>query len=358
MEKNSHVTLKSIAEELHLSLGTVHNAIYDKKGVSPQNRARVLALIKEKNYSINVAASSLKRKNMSIGAILPKPVGNNLYFFKDIWRGMEQAALDFKSYNVKIIKKEYVGDYTDQIKAMESFYDQYKGQVSGIITHPWHETKLDPILNKCADAGIRCGLIMIDAPKSKRLFCVSPDPAEVGGMAGELMSYSIPSDGRVIVMGGKRASSIHQTIVLSFIKELKRCKPDVETIEIYDYNAYYENGRMRNILQEYLTKFDNIRGIYSNSARGTVLLCEELESMGKSSAIHAIGTDIHRESVAYLKKGVLNSIIYQNPYQQAYTSFKTLLECIMKNGMPDKPNIYVDSRIVLKSNVKNYFAEE
>ena len=184
MEKDARITLKSIAEELHLSVGTIHNAIYNKKGVSPQNRERILALIKAKNYSVNIAASSLKRKNIKIGVVLPKPVGNNMYFFQDIWKGIEQAALDFKSYNVKLIKLEFVGDYNDQIKAMENFYNRYKGQASGVITHPWHESKLDSIINRCTEADIRVALIMIDAPKSKRLFCVSSDPVEVGGMAG------------------------------------------------------------------------------------------------------------------------------------------------------------------------------
>jgi LacI family transcriptional regulator len=354
MDDNIHVTLKSIADELHLSLGTVHNAIYDKKGVSKETRQRVLSLIKEKNYSVNIVASSLKRKNIKIGVLLPKPVGNERYFFQDIWNGIEQSAIDFKNYNVQIIKMEYTGDYNDQIKAMEQFYDLYADQISGLITHLWHETKLNSIIDKYVNASIRVALIMVDAPRSNRLFCISSDPVEVGRMAGELMGNYIPSGGRVIIMGGKRESSTHQTMVLAFIKELKRYKPDVETIEIYDYNIYYENGKMQRILEEYLTKFDNITGIYSNNARGTILLCRELKELKKAGNVIAFGSDVNEESVRYLNEGVLNGVIYQNPFQQAYQAVKTLMGCIITNYLPQK-NIYVDSRIVLRSNASSYF---
>jgi LacI family transcriptional regulator len=351
--EEKRVTLKDIAKELKVSLGTVHRAIYNKEGVGEETRRSILAIAEKRGYKVNVVASSLKRSTVKIGVVFPEPVANEKYFFLDVWNGIDSAVNDFKDFNVKVVKATFTGDYTNQIEVMEDFYNNYSNEIDGLITHVWHDTKLNSIINKFADSGIPVVTVTADAPESRRTCFVSPQASKIGLVAGELMSNYITPGGRVIILGGKRESSSHQERVLGFLKAMKENTPETEIIEAYDLNLYYNNNRLHDTLKEYLEKFDDIKGIYSNNARGTILLCKVIKELGKSRRIKAIGSDINKESVEYLKEGILQGIMYQNPYMQAYQAFKVIFNYIIKDEEPPE-RVYTDINIVLKSNLDSY----
>ena len=55
------MTIKEIAAEAGVSTGTVHRALYGKKGLSEQTRQQILDLCARRGYRANSAASALKR---------------------------------------------------------------------------------------------------------------------------------------------------------------------------------------------------------------------------------------------------------------------------------------------------------
>ena len=52
------VTIKEIAAEAGVSTGTVHRALYGKKGLSEQTRQQILDLCARRGYRANSAASA------------------------------------------------------------------------------------------------------------------------------------------------------------------------------------------------------------------------------------------------------------------------------------------------------------
>lgn len=349
------VTLKSIARELGVSLGTVHRAIYNKEGVSEETRKNILKYVEEKNYKINMAASALKRGTIRIAAVFPKPEGNDRYFFQDVWRGLEKAVEDARNFNLEIVKIPFSGDYTQQIKVMEDFYRRHVGEINGLITHIWNDDELNPIINQYAQAGVPVVLVATDAPSSRRLCCVSLRTDYTGKMAGELISDFIQPGGRVLIMGGKRDSSTHQMSAKGFVKMIQESSPDTEIIELYDYNAYYESDRMKNTLEEYLEKLD-IRGVYSNNARGTVSIAKVVEKLGKAGQVKIVGSDINDASIDYLKRGVIQALIYQDPYRLTQMACQALFDNVIQGLIPTR-RLYIAPTIVIKNNLNFYLSE-
>ena len=84
--------LKDIAANLHISIGTVQKVLHNKGGYSDETKAKVLAEARRLNYSTNIAASSLKRSKIVIAAVLPKPEGENKFFFQYVWEGLDRAC--------------------------------------------------------------------------------------------------------------------------------------------------------------------------------------------------------------------------------------------------------------------------
>ena len=86
-------TLKDIAERLGLSIGTVAaRAAQPRAAYSPQTQQRVLEEAKRCGYTVNVMASALRRPPINLAAVFPEPVGENRYFFRYVWEGIEKAC--------------------------------------------------------------------------------------------------------------------------------------------------------------------------------------------------------------------------------------------------------------------------
>lgn len=91
------VTLKQIAKELDVSIGTVSKALRNSKEISEDTREKIQAFAKLYNYKPNNIALSLKnRKTKTIGIIIPEIVH---HFFSKVIMGIEKVA-NKRGYNV------------------------------------------------------------------------------------------------------------------------------------------------------------------------------------------------------------------------------------------------------------------
>ncbi|HEY5585823.1 MAG TPA: LacI family DNA-binding transcriptional regulator [Ruminiclostridium sp.] len=83
-------TMKDIAKEAGVSLGTVSNVLNGVQTVSEENRKKVLDTVKRHNYRPNSAARTLKTKiSKSLGLIIPDITNP---YYPELARGAEDAA--------------------------------------------------------------------------------------------------------------------------------------------------------------------------------------------------------------------------------------------------------------------------
>ena len=52
-----------------------------------------------------------------------------------------------------------------------------------------------------------------------------------------------------------------------------------------------------------------------------------------------------------LRRGVLKSIIYKNPYQKGYLGMKTLVESLIKDSPSAQKNLTVQISVIMRSNL-------
>ncbi len=122
---SSKVTIKHLAEELHLTTATVSRALNDHPRISASTKKVVLALAEKMNYRRNRIASSLRSgKTHTIGVIIPSAEIN---FFGSVVHGIESIATE-KGYNVLLYQSNESYDY--ERKAIETFIDV---QVDGVL---------------------------------------------------------------------------------------------------------------------------------------------------------------------------------------------------------------------------------
>jgi len=119
------VNLKSLAQELGLSIATVSRALQDSHEVSTQTKERVRALATALHYQPNAYASSLRRNlSKTIGVVIPK-VAN--HFFALAINGIEEVARQ-SGYHVLIYLTH--DDYAREVSIVQHLKG---GRVDGLL---------------------------------------------------------------------------------------------------------------------------------------------------------------------------------------------------------------------------------
>lgn len=125
MNSNKKISIKKIAELSGVSVATVSRVINNNGRFSEETRKRVLDIIKEYDYTINMAAKSLRmNKSKTIGVIVPD-INNE--FFSEIVSGIEQFFFN-SGYSVFICNTSQ-----DEVKEREYFKSLDGKLVDGII---------------------------------------------------------------------------------------------------------------------------------------------------------------------------------------------------------------------------------
>jgi len=323
--------------------------LYNKPGIAESTREKVLGLAREHNFTINTAASSLKRRTFQFATLINEGTGEDRYFYPNLWKGLQAAEGVYKDFNVEIMKFGFSGDYTCQITELENILREYGSDLDGLLTVAWHAQELNSILQTYAEAGIPVVLFNADTEGGCRVGYVGAPARRIGRLAGELMSGFIGARSRVVVLGGSHILQNHRDSTFGFHAELKEKKPQTEIFELYDF--YNKEKLIRN-LSELLLKFSDIEGLYCTNARNTLTMCEVVSSLGLSGRLKVVGSDVFKELGPYFANDTIQAVIWQNPEQQAYKALELLYKHAMKQ--PYQEIEYVSFGIVMRNNFDFY----
>jgi LacI family transcriptional regulator len=129
----SKINIKTLAEQLHLSAGTVSKALKDSYEISTATKEKVLSLAKKLNYVPNAYASGLRKKRSNTIAVVLPEVADS--FFSVAINGIESVAQK-KGYHVLIYLT-----HENFVKENEILHDFKSGRVDGVLISVTRETK-------------------------------------------------------------------------------------------------------------------------------------------------------------------------------------------------------------------------
>src|SRR5437870_6800506 len=142
----ANITIKKLAQELNLSVGTVSKALKDSHEISIETKRKVHELVSKLNYIPNPYASSLrKRKSRTIAVVLPEVADS---FFSLAINGIEAVAQE-KGYHVLIYLT-----HESFLKEENILKDFQSGRVDGILLSVSDETSNSDHVKKVISAGI------------------------------------------------------------------------------------------------------------------------------------------------------------------------------------------------------------
>jgi LacI family transcriptional regulator len=342
---DKRATLKDIAKRAGVSAVTVHKVLYSKEGVSDDTRKKILDIAGDMEYSVNMAASSLKRKAIRIAAIFRGKYEPRNFFFHKIWEGIDRAEHRLRDYRVRIIRIECEDNWENQDAILRML--TRNSDIDGVILHCWDETKLEDAIDNLFKEGIPVVTVNSDAPASKRVACVSAPNERVGMLAAEVLGYIMPK-GRALLAGGIKPAENLAANRRGFSSYMQSVHPSTEITEIYNYHT--SPHQFTDNLRKALADTD-ITGIYAITARDTYNTCKTVAELGLSARVRIVGSDVFEEMKPFFDDGTLDASIWKDQRSQAERAVTALHQYLLGQPIKVEP---IKLGVIMKNNFYDY----
>ncbi|MGP3778835.1 substrate-binding domain-containing protein [Halanaerobium saccharolyticum] len=342
-----NITISEIAEELDLSRSTIDRVINNRGSVAEDTKRKVLDYIEKINYKPNKAAMHLAKKtNCTIGLSYYLPEK----FAAQIKTGIKDVYEELKAYGLNLIIKEAnsAKEQIEQIKEMQN-------KIDALILSPWEPKKAKSIINELIRKNIPVVTFNRDAPESNRLFYFGCDYIDAGRIAGELIKKITSEPGKIAVISNKD-DLVGKKRVEGFRDVLKDSSQQIiGPYTVYDHfginDAYTQKDI--NYIKKIINENPDLKAFYVVN-QSLYLVAKVVKEMGKKNQINIIGFDLFDNFISFLKEGVIDGLICQEPYSQGYFPIKILFEMLVEDRELKKKEFITRLQVVLKENLHYY----
>lgn len=281
-------TIKDVAKKSRVSISTVSRVMNSPESVREDKRKRVLAAIKELNYSPNALARGLiYKKTQTIGALIPD-ISNS--YVSEVILGMEDAA-NRLNLNLMLCNTDRNEQRTlNYLKALK------EKQVDGVIMTS--DVLLDSYYDFCRDANLPLVLASTESPKFN-IPAVKIDDVQAGYDAA---SYLIQMKHVEIAMisGPLDDPIAGYSRYEGFMKRMEEEGLTTENIESGDYR--FEDGYQA--MEKLFKKNEQITAVFAASdemAIGAITLLHHL-GISVPERISVLGFDNTKVARMFIPK--------------------------------------------------------
>lgn len=318
-------TLRDIAVSLGTSIGTVHRALHDNPGVSPETKARVLQVARTLGYRPNLAARYLSSRKLL--RISVNTLQGTTSFWDEVRSGIAEEAGSILLENVEVLFRTYPALGEGEEEALDAAIND---QVDGIIIFPSRPQTLRPFIRRATRAHIPVVCVATDAPHSGRLGIVAVDTLASGSMAADLMGRFVGQrQGSIAITLFDMAITEHAEKFSSFESTLKTFYPNLQLLKaIEDHDIEKEAYRKTRRL---LDESPDLVGIYVTT-EASIPVLRAAQDANVLDRLTVITTDLFPGLVPYIRSGAVVATIYQRPRAQGQMALRMLHEFLAEGG--------------------------
>ena len=338
-------TIYDIAEEFKVSASTVTRALNGKAGVSEELRRQIMNRAAEMGYRTNRLAKRLTRGKIKIGVII-----NNRFpeFHMQVAEGAKRAAEELADLNVEgeILLLPRADLHNNLMREARRMADE---GCDGIIFVPSGHHPYNKIVDELTERNIAVGTMIVQSNHSKLALSVYPNSMRAGMLAADLFNINgmKPGDEFMIAIGFEYVD-VHRNCVDGFKARAERYGYRVSSI----VRHYDEPEVAYQLARQCLIEIPTIKGVYCSTALSAPI-CRAVEELGLQD-IRVVGTEITKDLLPYMEKGIAIATLFQDPFQQGERAFKAMYEYIENGELKGGREIEINPTIVLPSNYDFY----
>jgi LacI family transcriptional regulator len=347
-----NIRIKDIAREAGVSAGTVDRVLHSRGKVSEVALAKVMAVLNNIEYKPNPIAQMLGAfRSYQVAALLPNPKTDE--YWSMAMKGIAKGATEWSRYGIHV--QTFGFDTKDKASFEKAAEELFKSNPDGIITAPifYHETL--PFFESCREKGIPYVLFNTQIKEADPLAFYGQDLYQSGRVAAELLSLGHDSgEFGILHFDEDPSDSVHllekEKGLRNFIAEKMGPAP------IHSLNRINSSDAQFKYYFQELISNPNLKGLFASTSMGTSLAAELLHQYGKNS-IRLVGYDLLEVNVQFLKSGIIDFLIHQNPTQQALLGLTCIANHLVFKKQTPALNLFA-LEIITRQNLSSYLPHQ
>lgn len=343
--QQSGANIRTIAELLDVSIGTVDRALHNRGRISEETRARVLQTARDLGYKPNLAARQLRlNRHLRIAVNLPLTLAS---FFDRLRSGIDEGSMPFRP-SMTVEFRSY--ERSDHDEPYTSVHDAIQEGVQGIILAPSNTQQTIELIEEAKLKGVAVICVATDVPESSRLTAVTAHPFSCGAMSAEVICDSTHRPGPVAVLVGNIENYNQSEKVRGFRKTLSDFSPNHSVGPVLESRDVPKLAYK--LVREAFQQQKSISGLYVTTAN-SIPAIHALRDIGRLSDVAIVTTDLFPELIPFLRDNSVKATIYQCPETQGSIAIRILFQYLTEGLLPES-SIEVIPQLIIRSNLPLY----
>jgi LacI family transcriptional regulator len=343
------IGIKEVAKQAGVSTGTVDRVLHNRGKVSTEARQKVLSVLDKINYRPNFIARNLGSNKVHRIAILIPNSEIDEYWYQ-CQKGIKQAAIDWEYFNVII--EPYLFDLHDKSSFKKAADDVLAAKPDGVLIAPLFNNEALPYFELYNSAGIPFVLFNTEIQSTGTLSFIGQNSFQSGRFAAELLYMNCPetdsSTFAIIHIDEDLENSAHLIEKEKGFKEYFKdnSKASVITISLGNSQSLSFNELLSGLLSN-----SNLKGIFVSTSKAFEV-AQFIDSR-KLQKVRIIGYDLLSKNLFFLKRGLIDFLIHQNPKHQAFQGISTLANHLIFNKEAKAKNLF-PLEVITRENLSSY----
>jgi LacI family transcriptional regulator len=356
MEDNlAKVKISDIAEKAGVSAGTVDRVIHNRGEVAEKTRQKVLAIVREMNYEPDILASTLaSKKSYRFVSLTPRADAANP-FWASPTEGLKQAWQEIRHFGVSL--DQYFFPYHDRAAFTSELDKIINNPPSGLILAPIFTEQTIQAMEKLTQMKIPVVFLNTLVEKQQNISFVGQAPVYSGMVVARLLEYGLHQDAQISIINlvSEKGGNTHILNREKGFREYFSSSAKSSAIQLNTINITSQDPLEFDSLLEKHIGIDDVKpkshGIFVTNSK-VFLVAEFLEKKGMKN-FNLVGYDLLEQNQGFLRKGIIDFLISQQPHQQGYNSVITLFNALIMKKEIAK-NQYLPIDIITKENIDFY----
>ncbi|TDR51129.1 monosaccharide ABC transporter substrate-binding protein (CUT2 family) [Halomonas ventosae] len=252
-----------------------------------------------------------------------------------------EAAAD-KHGNVDVVVLDAGGDVARQIGQVRNLIQQ---RVDAIIIWPTNGQAVIPAIRQAHKAGIPVVVTNSKIAEAGLDYIAAfsgPDNVQQGASSAEMMCEALDGEGQIVQIAGQPGYTTAMERSKGFEDKLAEACPGVELVETQP--ADWNREKAQRVMENFLTKYDDIDGVYAGDDNMGVGALNAAKSAGRADEIVFIGATNFAVGYEAIERGEYYGSIYQSPVDDAEAALQTALDVLAGEEVP-KMNFFETPKI-------------
>jgi ribose transport system substrate-binding protein len=184
-------------------------------------------------------------------------------------------------------------------------------------------------------------------PDVSRSF-IATDNVAAAAKAADEMNTLLGGKGKVAVLSFLRGAGTSDEREKGFVEGIKKY-PGIKLLRPI-LESKSDTGRAGELMDTLLTQHKDLAGVFASNEPNVVGAAAVLDRKGLAGKVKLVGFDASDDEIKYLREGVVQATIVQDPFKMGYEGVKALAAIARGQGAPEK-RIDTGAQVVRKDNM-------